>query len=147
MRVVTARYAAFRQRNINSLLSWHSRNEYALYGYITPSTKPIKKPFRISRFLDSGEYHDYYYDEDGELLRYDSSLEIVDWQCIRNPWESDEDEALWLEREFYTIEQKEKYLLDGVMLDAQCESRGIMYPPFGCLPIGWMLKNGKVTLW
>lgn len=145
MRIVTARYAAFRRRNVNSLLPWHWRNECALYGYMSVSAQPIRKPFRISRFLDSGEYQDYYYDEDGEILRYEQP-KGDSWRCVRSPWDEHENPFVWLEREFYTIEQKEKYL-HGAMLDAKCERSGIMYPPFDCLPIGWTLKNGKVTLW
>lgn len=145
MRVVTARYAVFRRRNVNSMLSWHWRNEMRLYGCFRIPTQPIERRHHSIRFGEEEEY-EFLYDDDGGILRYDSSLERVAWQHVRHPWEDEDDEPRWMKREFHTIEEKEKYLF-GAMLEVKCERSSIMYPPFDCLPIGWTLKNGKVTLW
>lgn len=145
MKAVTTKYYANRRYSVSSLIPWWCRNEIANNGYLTVNTNAVKrKRFSILKWLNPDIYSSAHYEE---MPRYRESdfVDDVRWDLVKNPWEKDEPQEL-IEPQFHDIKEKTDWL-ENVLPIVKCEKRGILFPLCDTLPIGWSLKNGKITLY
>lgn len=99
--------------------------------------------FSVGKFLGDG------FDECTEVVRFSDSEFAGNWNAVKHPWEK-EDPQEWYDPQFHNEQEKMKYL-DTLVLWLKAEGKadtvGVIYPYGDALPLGYAVRDGKVTLY
>lgn len=127
-----------------TLLTWHQRIEIANHGYFVAETCQQKAHrFSVGKFLGDG------FDECTEVVRFSDSEFAGNWNAIKHPWEKEEP-SQWYNPQFHDEREKMKYLdtlLFWLKAEGKADTVGVIYPYGDALPLGYAVRDGKVTLY